>query len=240
MKKPDYLPGTDEDFDSMQTNFMLVLLLNYVAWTIPAAAVNILQALQTTWVNAFAVGGIGKKTTRTSQQTKAKTTAGKSYKKGLRGFVQMWISHNPLVQDSDKQALRVTIKDTTRTKPAIPNSKPVCNRNSSPQHLQAVIDVRDELTTSSRKKQGDSVGYQLFGMLISPAQNTPVPVPMPVPSPAQPDPSAFVFMGLFTKHNATITFTNANEGKKFYFRMRWINSHSEAGPWSDVFSVIIT
>lgn len=240
MRKQDFIPGTDEDFDAWQTNFMIVLLLNYVAWTIPAAAVNILQVLQTTWINAFAAGGIGKKTTRTSQQTKAKTTAGKSYKKPLRDFVAMWISHNPLVTDADKQALRVTIKDTTRTRPAVPGSKPVCNKNSSPQHLQLVIDVRDELTTSSRKKQGDSVGYQLFGIMVAPVQNIPVPVPMPSPaSSPQPDASS-VFMGLFTRHNAIINFTSADEGKKFYFRMRWINSHSEAGPWSDVFSVIIT
>lgn len=237
MRKTSYLPGTDEDFDAWQTNFMIVLLANYVGWGISAAAVNILQALQTTWTNAFAAGGKGKKTTRTSQQVKAKTTAGKNYRKGLRDFVQMWLSHNPSVADADKQALRINIKKTTRTKPPVPASKPVCNKNSSPEHLLVLLEVRDELSPKSRKKQGDSVGYQLFGIVWDASASA---TRTAVPAPATPDLSSLAFMGLFTKHKAKINFADADAGKSFYFRMRWVNSHGEAGPWSDVYSVIIT
>jgi len=84
----DFVPKPDEDFDAWQKNFMSITTANATAWGIATAEVTALTTTQTAWISAFAAGGKGQKTTRTSAQTKTKTTTRKTYEKALRNFVK--------------------------------------------------------------------------------------------------------------------------------------------------------
>ena len=229
-KKKDYIPAGDEDFNEWQANFMVVIVTISTALVIPATEVTNLTNLKTTWNTAWAAGGIGHKTTRTPQQTRAKTIARANYEKALRNFIKRWVVNNLVTTADQKVALRVTIADATRTAKATPLTKPVCTGKESNEHLMVLIDVRDENSPLSRKRPDEYKEFEVWGTVFMPG--TAVPSPIPV--------SDFTYQKSSTRHTTSFMFAEGSTGGTFAYRLRWKNSKGETGPWSDVYTILIS
>ena len=229
-KKTDYIPSGDEEFNEWQANFMVVIVTIATALSIPASEVANLTTLKNAWNTAWAVGGKGHKTTRTPQQTKAKTTARTNYEKALRNFVKRWVTNNQGTAADQKVALRVNVADGIRTSKTTPSTKPVCSGKESTEHMMASIDVRDEDSPLSRKRPDEYKEYEVWGIVYMP--DTDVPSPIPV--------SSFSYQKSSTRHNTSFVFAEGSTGGTFAYRLRWKNSKGETGPWSDVYTILIS
>jgi len=227
MSKTSYIPRIDEDFDSWQKSFMTITVANATSWGIPPAEVTALTTLQTSWTTAFAAGGKGQKTTRTSQQTKAKTVARKAFEKPIRVFVKRWIAVNPLVSDAQRIALRVTVFDTVRTREGRPASIPDVNISYA-RGGQLVFKFRQEAdATTGKSKRGKPAG--VHGMKIYYKLNDPSPVTADDCNKSQ----------TFTRSPGRLVFSPADAGKKFYAFCCWINSRQEEGPFTQLLIAVI-
>src|SRR5438477_78665 len=47
------------------------------------------------------------------------------------------------------------------------------------------------------------------------------------------DPAEMSFVGVQTRTRFTVELTPADAGKAAFYRMRWVNSRGEKGPWSE-------
>jgi hypothetical protein len=52
--------------------------------------------------------------------------------------------------------------------------------------------------------------------------------------------AGFLLAGLDTATPYLKTFAGADAGKTAHYRLRWVNTRQEAGPWSPVYSATIT
>jgi hypothetical protein len=229
-KNNDYIPNGDEDFNEWQANFMVVIVTLATVLGIPATELTNLNNLKTAWNTAWTAGGKGHKTTRTSQQTKTKTIARNNYEKALRNFIKRWVTNNLTATADQKIALRVTIADNTRSFKSAPSTKPVCTGKESSEHLVVDIDVRDENSPLSRKRPDEYKEYEVWGEVFMPG--TVVPSAIPV--------SGFTYQKSSTRHDAKFVFAEGSTVGTFAFRLRWKNSKGETGPWSDVYTVLIS
>ena len=221
----NYIPVADENFDLWQSNFMTETATMLTAMGLVVADLADLITEQTAWANAYAVGNLGVKGSRTPAQVKNKNLARGTYEKSLRTFVANHINKNVNLTDGNRITLGVTVP-SARTRATLPTSTPINAKVNNGQHLVIGLDVRDENSPSSRRKPAGVKTCQVYGQVE--AFGKPAP-----------DVSGFSFLGSFTRFNGKLVFAETNTGQVLYFRIRWVNSLMEAGSWSTVYSVMI-
>ena len=232
----DYIPSREEDFHRWEQNFISLVNTNCEKWHIPSAELDFLNELQQTWKECYSVAGKALKETRTLVQVQEKVKARKILTGAIRFFVSRWVSKNPHLTDQERLVLKVTVRENTHMRPPVPVSKPVCLKIIRTDRLQLALDVRDENSRESRrlpdKVKEMEVWGQIDGEHESHSINNEGKTLNGYPG--------FIFLGGFTNHIARINFEENNMGSSFSFRLRWLNSRKEAGPWSDVYSTYIT
>jgi len=248
----DFIPSDDESFDDFQKNLMSVLNPNATTWGIPAAQVTGLVTYQTTWTNAYAVGGKGEKTTRNSVQIKAKTTARKAYENnkapmalGLRAFIAAWVINNPLISDSFRIAMRLPIHKSGKTRHNVATKNTVvfkstslgsgaiqtdCHSSGSSTLNPLAKTAKAGKKTSRAKKEE---GYEIMKSWKIINQGDAFPVTAN---------DAGMTKTLFTKAKIIQQLGPENKGKILCEFMQWyIPKHPElASPWSNLQTTIIT
>jgi len=222
----DYMPHPDEDFDSWQKGFVSIASANATALGISTTEITNLVTLQTAWNTAFAVGGKGQKSTRTSQQTKAKNIARKPFEKALRVFVKRWIIPNPAVSDALRVALRVTVTDTVRTRSAKPVTVPMIDILTSKGNT-LLLSFRQQADAAGRSHRGKP--KHMHGMRIYYKVGDPAPASVA-------DCNKFATS---TRSPLKLTFTAANAGNKLYGFGCWIDNLEEEGPFTAMFVAVI-
>jgi len=224
--KKDYIPKPDEDFDAWEKGLVTQATANATAWGIPTTETAALTASQTNWAGAFAVGGKGQKTLRTSQQTKAKNVARKSFEKTIRTFVKRWITGNTSITDAQRTALRVTIPSTSRTHEKVPTSVPNVTIEAvkgNTLEFNYSKGTADE-GKSHRGKPAHTHGMKIYYKLGDPA-------------PASPDDcnkSTTV-----TKSPYLITFAPIDAAKKVYCYCCWVNNREQEGPLTQMLTAVV-
>jgi hypothetical protein len=124
------------------------------------------------------------------------------------------IQVNSDVTDASRTGAGLPLRKTTRTAAAVPTTRPVGEVDTS-QRLQHTISFRDEGAVGKAKPEGVR-GCEIWAVIGT--------------GPASVADARYLATDTATPYVAT--FDAADAGKPVHYFLRWVNTRSEAGPWS--------
>ncbi len=217
----DYIPSADGDFDAWQANFITYASANAAALGLdPLIDIPPLTAAQSTWTADRAAHTAAQAAAESARQAK---DVGRG---GLEGVIRPLVARlqaSPAVDDTERQALGITVRDTIPTPVGPPLTRPVASVDTS-ERLQHTISFADEATPTRRAKPAGVRGAQIWVKIGDPA---------PV------DPSELIFLATDTRTPYLATFDGADAKKVAHYMLRWESTRGETGPWSETASATI-
>ena len=217
---PDFIPAPDPTFNNWQTTLLAFVTTNNTALGVSTGDVTALTAAQTAWTDAYGTHQTSQATAASDRQTKDDARA--AFVTLIRAAVGQ-MQKNPNVTDTQRQAMQITVPDSTRTPAGVPSTRPVGKIDSS-QRLRHVIGFTDEGTPTSRAKPAGVAACEVWGMVGT----TP---------PAGPE--AMHLLAVDRSAPYLQEYASADAGKTGYYALRWVNSAGEHGPWSATVSATI-
>ena len=218
---PDYIPSPDGDFDAWQDNFITYASANAVALGLdPLVDIPPLTAAQGVWTTDRAAHTAAQAAAQAARE--AKETA----RGGLEGVIRPLVARlqaSSEVDDAERQALGITVRDTVPTPVGPPETRPVVSIDSS-QRLQHTISFADEATPTRRAKPAGVRGAQIW---------------VKVGDPAPVDPGELTYLATDTRTPYLATFAGADANKVAHYMLRWESTRGEPGPWSETASATI-
>ena len=200
---PDYIPSPDGDFDAWQNNFITYASANAAALGLdPLIDIPPLTAAQ------------------------AARQAKDAARGGLEGVIRPLVARlqaSPEVDDAERQALGITVRDTIPTDVEVPKTRPVVSVDTS-QRLQHTIGFADEATPTRKAKPAGVRGAQVW---------------VKIGDPASVDPNEMTFLATDTRTPYVAAFDGADANKVAHYMLRWENTRGETGPWSETASATI-
>lgn len=212
----DFIPSADADFNLWQNSLTTIVFPKIGAWGLSDADFQTLTSLQSTWTNAFIK--TGNKQNRTAADVQEKDDARKAYEKGLRTFIAQWITNNTKVPNSERERMGLTVKDGTRVSAAVPSTTPVGTIDFS-MLQQHTIHFRDSATPNSKAKPAGVHGCEIWVKVDGAAD--------------------FIYLATDTRTPYIATYSQDEVGKTATYRLRWVNTRGEAGPFGALFSAMI-
>ena len=217
----DAIPPSDPEYDQFMNTFVPYIVANAATLGVNAATVAALTTALTEWNAKYSQHRTAH--TQALAATTAKETAKAGLAKQVRPVIQ-FMQNSPAVTEPMLRAAKLTPHDTTRTRPAVPASRPVVTVDTN-QRLQHVVHWRDEFTPT-RKARPKGVFAAEIWCYIGTAP------------PASPEQFRFVTIDRGTPY--LMAHVAADAGKTAYYNLRWVNSRQETGPWSETVSATIT
>ncbi len=217
----DYIPGADGAFDAWQVNFVTYASANAAALGLdPLVDIPPLTAAQATWATDLPANTAAQAAAQAARQ--AKDAARGTFEGVIRPLVAR-LQASPEVDDAERQALGITVRDTIPTPVGPPETRPVASVDTS-QRLQHTISFADETTPTSTAKPAGVRGAQIW-----------VKIGDPPPT----DPSELTFLATDTRTPYLATFEGADANKVAHYMLRWESTRGETGPWSETASATI-
>jgi hypothetical protein len=217
----DYIPGADGDFDAWQDNFITYATANAVALGLdPLVDIPPLTTAQTTWTGDRAANTAAQAAAQSARQAKVAARG------GLEGVIRPLVARlqaSAAVNDFERQALGITVRDTIPTPVGPPITRPVVSVDTS-QRLQHTIGFADEATPTRKAKPDGVRGAQIWVKIGDPA---------PV------DPNELTFLATDTRTPYVAAFDGADGNKVAHYMLRWESTRGEPGPWSETASATI-
>jgi len=217
----DFIPHADEEFNTFINTFVSYVAAHAANLGVPPATATGLSNALLVWTDSLAahdtaqIAATSARTTKDSARDAltiiARTTARS-------------IQANPTVTDEVRTLMGLPIRDDSRTRPPVPTTKPIGQVDTS-QRLQHTIHWRDESMPNSKAKPTGVRGAEIW-VFIGP---TP-------PS----DPAQAHFVALDTATPYLLEHNPSDAGKLAHYLLRWVNTRSEPGPWSETISATIT
>lgn len=217
----DYMPQSDAIFNGWQGELLTVVEPNLSVWGISETDFGVVKSKQSIWTTAYAK--TVNKQNRTAADVLARDEAGDDYKKTIRNFVAQWLASNPRVSDVERLRMGLTVKTGTRTLTPVPTTFPIGTIDFSVR-LQHSISYYDEASAHSNAKPAGIHGCEIY---------------MKVDGDAPKDVSELDYVGTCTASPYTVKFDDAKVGKTIYYRLRWVNTRGEAGPWSTIINALV-
>ena len=217
---PDNIPAPDPAFNNWQVTLIAYITANRAALGVSTGDLTALTAGQTAWTAAYATHQATQ--TQALSDRQAKDDARADYTTLIRATVGQ-MQKNPAVTDTQRQAMQITVPDTTRTPAAVPTSRPTVKIDSS-QRLSHKLEFRDEATPTSRAKPAGVTASEVWLFVGTTA-------------PAGPD--AMHLQGVDRSTPYLMEFDSADAGKTAWWALRWVNTKGEHGPWSATVSATI-
>lgn len=223
----DYLPLPEEEFFEWQDNFGPIVQANLVKWGIPATETDAMAKAQADYLPAYAAANKGKKNVRSTEQIVSKNKTTGVYKKAIRAFVNKWISFNNAVSDNERSAMRLPIRDATRTpstKPATIPSVVVVPMPGS--NLKVTVrQAPDNKGVSKRGKPEDAAKFEIAAWI---GANAPV------------DGDGCTMRKVYSKSPVMIKFSGSEAAKIATIFVRWIGHNNQEGDWSNGVEEVIS
>ena len=217
---PDYIPAPDPAFNNWQTTLIAYITAHRAALGVSTGDLTALTAAQADWTATYATHQATQAQALSDRQ--AKDDSRTAYATLIRAAVGQ-MQKNPAVTDTQRQAMSLTVPDTTRTPAAVPASRPAGKIDSS-QRLSHKIEFRDEATPTSRAKPAGVTACELWLF----TGTTP---------PAGPE--AMHLQGVDLSTPYLMEFDSADASKTAWWALRWVNTKGEHGPWSATVSATI-
>ena len=216
----DYIPAPDADINNWQPTLLSYITANRAALGVSTGALTALTDAQTAWTAAYGTHLTSQATATSDRQTK--DDARTAYVTLIRAAVGQ-MQKNPAVTDTQRQAMQITVPDTTHTPAGVPASRPTVKIDSS-QRLSHKLEFRDEATPTSRAKPAGVAACEvwLFTGTTPPA-----------------GPAAMHLQAVDRSTPYLMEFDSADAGKTAWWALRWVNTAGEHGPWSTTVSATI-
>jgi hypothetical protein len=218
---PDYIPSPDGDFDAWQINFITYASANAAALGLdPLVDIPPLTAAQGVWTSDYPANAAAQAAAEAARQAKDGSRG------GLEGVIRPLVARlqaSPEVDDAERQALGITVRDTIPTPVEPPTTRPVISVDTS-QRLRHTISFADEATPTRKAKPAGVRGAQIWVKIGDPA---------PV------DPSELTFLATDTRTPYVADFDGADANKVAHYMLRWESTRGEPGPWSETASATI-
>ncbi|MDX6693826.1 MAG: hypothetical protein QOF02_1429 [Blastocatellia bacterium] len=218
---PDYIPDSDADFDLWRSSFDKYLKDNLASLGLVAGDIATLNALQTAWGSTF--GDYLSKRAQVDAALQAKTNSRLELEEAIRALVRQ-LQADPNTTNEQRAGLGVTVPDTTRTRVSIPTSIPTGQIDTS-LPLQHSVDFRDALTPNRKAKPEGCKGCQVWYFI---GEQPPVSI------------DDYKYAATDTSTPYVLHFGLEDAGKTVHYRLRWVNTRDEPGPWSEPITATIT
>jgi hypothetical protein len=220
MSGKHYLPANIWAFLQFVKNLIRYALQNYARWEIPQQSITELQPYVEALEAAAAVSENPE--TRTSVAIKKRNEARAAIDKELRLFVQGRLMHNKLVSGDDLTAMALPVHDRKPTPHPAPHNRPTVEVQAT-NNRQHTVHALNQLT-GKKTKPDDAYGVRYCWE----TRDTP---------PTNADDLRRSAFSRRTTH--VVNYNEADRGKTAYYAACYENSKGEAGPFSDIVSVII-
>jgi hypothetical protein len=125
------------------------------------------------------------------------------------------------VSDAQRASAGLPIRKDTRTRVAVPATRPVGEIDTS-QRLQHTISFRDAGATGKAKPDGVR-GCEIWSVI----------------GPAPADIAAARYLATDTSTPYMMPYSSEDAGKTVHYFLRWVNSRNEAGPWSETVAATV-
>jgi hypothetical protein len=209
------IPTKDNETRSWSNNLIALCQTNYTEYGLPQDAVTPLRPLWTAYDAALATAQSSD--TRSKAATAAKNEAKRALRHALSVFIAKYIDNNDAITIPIREQLGLDIKDTTWT--------PIPPPSTYPEFFVKVKDIRAlEVHFKQMGSAGKGKPYGYNGAVIY-YEASDVP-------PAEP--SELTHSLLATKTPYTLTFTEAERGKRVYIALVWQNEKGQKGPFSQI------
>lgn len=210
----DWIEGSDDGFNDQFDTFNTWAQANGLTRGLTAGQLTALAAAFAAWGPAFADHKTAATAAIVASVTKSQKRAdGEALMRALGATIQT----NAATTDADRTDAGLTVRSGTRTRAAVPTTRPVLMVDNS-QRLQQTVNFRDETTPDSKKKPDGVMGceFRYFCGDTPPA-----------------DPEDFEYAGTDTGTPYLLVHDAADAGKKCWIVGRWVNTRGETGPWSE-------
>ena len=213
-------PPGDADFTAAVNDFITFANANLADIGLVAADMTPLTTIFPDWEAGYAE--------HITKQAAAE--AATSNKNALRVAVRMVLrvivakaEGSGMLNDAERNALHLTVADTVRTPAPVPTTKPVGVIDTS-QRLGHSISFTDELSPGIRRKPDGVLGCEIY-------------VKFGGAPPA--DDSEVTYLAMDTRSPYLAEYDANESGQIAHYILRWINTRSERGPWSETVSATI-
>jgi hypothetical protein len=223
----DYIPRSDDRFNAWAVNLLRYIGFHSTNWDTPAGAFTAVQAMRDPWKAALA--NANNPETRTKATVSIKNELRKAFESEIRRVVKAYITYNPAVTDADRDNMALPVHKTTHTPTPVPTTMPEFRVDTS---VIRRLTVHFQTTGSKTKAKPAGVhGCEVkWAILSAPAAGVETP---------NLGVSTLVNSSFATNSPLTLEFDEPERGKCVYFCLRWENTRSEKGPWSDIVMAIV-
>lgn len=215
-----YIPSRDGLLTTWSNNFSTLISATPTAYGLVAGDATAYAALNTAYINAYALAL--NSPTRGPSSIVTKDTAKANVIARARQLADI-IQANPAVTDTQKQDLGLTVRKTNRTPTPAPTTSPQLSIIAATP-LQHTLRMVDQLTPSARLKPFGAIELALLVYI-----GTVPPVPGASPT----------FQQGFTKNPIGVNFSGADVGKTAYYVGNWKTRTGLLGPISNMVSCVI-
>ncbi len=212
------VPQGHEDFNLFQDNFTTVVEPKLDDYGIAAESYKPIKDEKPKWTEAYQKA-INPQN-RTQADVLARNNEQVSYSDIIRSFINQFILNNPKVSDDDKERLGLHVPTGSRTASPVPVTVPVATIVIG--HQQHTISFANEGATSKAKPAGVHGCEIWMKKAEAPKSDTDL-----------------VFVATDTASPHTLKFDSSEVGTMVYYRLRWVNTRGEVGPWSALVSAIV-
>jgi len=220
----NYIPRKDEEFQAWAQSFDDYTTAHLAELGLLLADVSPVQSARADFDAKMTAHVAAKQAAKAARQ--AKVDSRSAFEAVIRTLVRK-LQILPSVDDSEREAMGITVRDTTLTRPTGGiDTRPVGVVDTS-QRLRHVVRFNDETTPTRRAKPAGVMGCEIWVKVA--AQNEP-------PS----DPGELRFVGLDTATPYMVEYGGEDGGKTAHYMLRWVRSDGAKGPWSETVSATIT
>ncbi len=223
-KGDDYIPNGNVDFYNWQKTMVTYASTRLVGWGIAPGDFTPITTEQAIYDPLYQI--FIKKGQRNSGDITDHNDERKIYEKLLRDFVKGFIASNKKVTNAQREAMKITVPDTTRSQRPKIDTEPIVNATSaSGARVKIECRVAKDQTRPSMHPDADAVEARYIVATTAPA-----------------NPAACSQVTASSKARFKIENDIADAGKKIYGFCRWKNNsdNSKSSPWSKMFTVTIT
>jgi hypothetical protein len=216
----DYIPASPDTFNVYQENFVTQVDQNYHRWNIDwDTTVMPLRNWRDQW-NAVYPKAVNSQN-RTSADVLERKECQADYTRFIRTFANQNLAHNPLVTDPDKERLGLHVHSNTRHPAPTPTTAPVVIKIDSSESQQHTIYFANE---GGNLAKPDGVhGCEIY------MKKGDAPV----------SDTEYTFAGTDTRSPFVMKFDESELGQIVHYKLRWVNTRGEHGPWSKQVSAIV-
>lgn len=217
---PSYLPASDADFDAWRTNFLAYANSHRPQLGLTLGDLVGVNALASIWDALYAAHVAAKNAAQAATQNKDAARAG--LEAAIRALVQR-LQAGPDVDDTERAALRITVPDRVPSAVPVPTTRPVVRIDAS-QRLQHRLAFADEATPTRTRKPAGASAVEIW---------------VKVDGPPPVDATEMAFLAADTRSPYLATYEGDQGGQPAHYLLRWINTRSQPGPWSETATATI-